>query len=117
MDSSSVIIVAVAIAVSAGVLVLLAGLRAEQKRARETAEKLAQELTRAQAGLAGRFQQLSDSHIASRTQLTRSIENTEKAGKTMSEIQQRLAVIDRAQKSLAELSEQVVGLQDILSNK
>ncbi len=117
MDSPTIIVTAIAIAVSAGVLVLLAGLRAEQKQARETAERLARELTQAQAGLAGRFQQLSDSHIASQTQLTRSIENTEKTGKTMSEIQQRLAIIDRAQKSLVELSEQVVGLQDILSNK
>ncbi len=117
MDSPSVIIAAVALAALAAVLVLLAGLRAEQKRSRETAEKLARELTQAQAGLAGRFRQLSDSHIASQTQLTRSIENTEKTGKTMSEIQQRLAVIDRAQKSLVELSEQVVGLQDILSNR
>ncbi len=116
MDSPT-IIAAVAIAVIAGVLVLLVGLRAEQKRARETAEKLARELTQAQAGLAGRFQQLSDSHTASQAQLTRTIENTEKTGKTMSEIHQRLAIIDRAQKSLVELSEQVVGLQDILSNK
>ncbi len=117
MDSSTALITAIALAVSAGVLVLLSGLRAEQKRSRETAEKLARELTRAQAGLAGRFQQLSDSHIASQAQLTRTIEHTEKTGRTMNEIHQRLAVIDRAQKSLTELSEQVVGLQDILSNR
>ncbi len=117
MDSQTALLAAIALAVSAGVLVLLAGLRAEQKRARKTAEKLARELTQAQAGLAGRFQQLSDSQIASQAQLTRTFERTEKTGKTMSEIHQRLAVIDRAQKSLAELSEQVVGLQDILSNK
>jgi DNA recombination protein RmuC len=117
MDSPTVLIATIALAVMAAVLVLLSGLRAEQKRSREAAEKLARELTQAQAGLAGRFQQLSASHIASQAQLIRSIENTEKTGKTMSEIHQRLAVIDRAQKSLTELSEQVVGLQDILSNR
>ena len=117
MDSQTALVTVISLAALVGVLVLLAGLRKEQKRARETAEKLARELTQAQAGLAGRFQQLSDSHIASQAQLTRSMENSEKAGKTMSEIHQRLAIIDRAQKSLVELSEQVVGLQDILSNK
>ncbi len=37
--------------------------------------------------------------------------------KNMSSLQERLAVIDSAQKKITNLSEQVVGLQDILSNK
>jgi len=36
---------------------------------------------------------------------------------TMGELKQRLAVIDTAQRNITELSSQVVGLQDILSNK
>ena len=36
---------------------------------------------------------------------------------TMTDLRERLAVIDRAQKNITELSTQVVGLQDILSNK
>jgi DNA recombination protein RmuC len=44
-------------------------------------------------------------------------ESTEKAGKSLSDLASRLAVIDRAQANIMELSGQVVGLQNILSNK
>jgi DNA recombination protein RmuC len=39
------------------------------------------------------------------------------AGQSLTELKERLAVIDAAQKNITELSTQVVGLQDILSNK
>jgi DNA recombination protein RmuC len=44
-------------------------------------------------------------------------QSAEKAGQSLAELGARLAVIDAAQKNLTELSSQVVGLQDILSNK
>lgn len=44
-------------------------------------------------------------------------EQTDKTGQTLKQLHERLAVIDAAQKNLTDLSEQVVGLQDILSNK
>ncbi len=44
-------------------------------------------------------------------------QTTEKTGKSLNELQQRLAIIDKAQDNLTELSNQVVGLQDILANK
>src|SRR5438309_7050042 len=44
-------------------------------------------------------------------------ESTEKAGKSLSDLASRLAVIDAAQANIMELSSQVVGLQNILSNK
>src|SRR6266481_1364795 len=44
-------------------------------------------------------------------------ESAEKAGKSLSDLASRLAVIDRAQVNITELSSQVVGLQNILSNK
>jgi DNA recombination protein RmuC len=44
-------------------------------------------------------------------------ESAEKAGQSLSDLASRLAVIDRAQANLTELSSQVVGLQNILSNK
>jgi len=44
-------------------------------------------------------------------------ESSEKAGKSLTDLAQRLAVIDRAQSNIIELSSQVVGLQNILSNK
>ncbi|MDH5453314.1 MAG: DNA recombination protein RmuC [Paracoccaceae bacterium] len=43
--------------------------------------------------------------------------HTEKTGESLSQLKERLVVIDSAQKSLNDLSTQVVGLQDILSNK
>jgi DNA recombination protein RmuC len=43
--------------------------------------------------------------------------SAEKSAATMSQLQERLAVIDAAQKNLKDLSEEVVSLQDILSNK
>ncbi len=45
------------------------------------------------------------------------IQTTEKTSKSLSELQARLAVIDKAQDNLTDLSSQVVGLQDILANK
>ena len=50
--------------------------------------------------------------VADRLQLSAS-----EAGKSLTELKERLAVIDAAQKNIAELSGQMVGLQDILSNK
>jgi DNA recombination protein RmuC len=48
-------------------------------------------------------------------------ENLQKAGEktteTLTHLQERLAVIDSAQKNIAELSQDVVSLQDLLSNK
>lgn len=44
-------------------------------------------------------------------------ENTSKTTETLSQISTRLSLIDQAQKTITDLSTQVVGLQDILSNK
>ena len=44
-------------------------------------------------------------------------DQTERTGQTLKALAERLAVIDTAQKNLTDLSQQVVGLQDILSNK
>ena len=44
-------------------------------------------------------------------------ESAEKAGKSLSDLAARLAVIDAAQANIMELSSQVSGLQNILSNK
>jgi len=43
--------------------------------------------------------------------------SAEKSAESMTQLQERLAVIDAAQKNLTALSEEVVSLQDILSNK
>ncbi len=44
-------------------------------------------------------------------------QQTEKTGETLKTLHERLAVIDVAQKNITDLSQQMVGLQDILSNK
>lgn len=44
-------------------------------------------------------------------------ESSQAQGATLGELRERLAVIDKAQQNITELSTQVVGLQDILSNK
>ena len=44
-------------------------------------------------------------------------ETTEKTSKTFGEIKTRLDVIDKAQQNITQLSGEIVGLQDILSNK
>jgi len=96
------------------------------------------------AELQGRLAQMSESQVATQAAvaerlqaqeriLTRSLEErlaelgqrvgdrlqeqTTQATKSLSDLRERLAVIDAAQKNITELSSQVVGLQDILSNK
>lgn len=44
-------------------------------------------------------------------------QQTEKTGQSLKSLHERLAVIDAAQKNITDLSQQMVGLQDILSNK
>ncbi|SMF07682.1 DNA recombination protein RmuC [Tistlia consotensis] len=44
-------------------------------------------------------------------------EGAQAQGTTLGELRERLAVIDKAQQNITQLSTQVVGLQDILSNK
>ena len=77
--------------------------RGQAARLHETMESLAA----AQRELAGRLSQLAESHSQSATRT---------AG-TLGELRKHLNVIDQAQKNIAELTGQVVGLQDILANK
>ncbi len=97
---------------------------------------LAQTLDRlgaVQAEQAGRLQQLGESQAVAQAQLSHAVEqklelvanrlgdgishHTRATGETMTRLSERLAVIDAAQSKITQLSEQVVGLQDILSNK
>ena len=101
-------------------------------------------LVDSQASMTGRLAQMSESQIAAQssaaerlqaqernvtkmlderlTEVTRRVgENLMKAGEktteTLGQLQERLAVIDSAQKNITELSQDVVSLQDLLSNK
>lgn len=115
-----------------------------EAQAREQAALTAEKLMAAQAELAGRLSQLAESQAAAQArlaqqmqaqerQLSKSVEerladvtrrvgeslekSSTQATQSLTELKERLAVIDAAQKNITELSTQVVGLQDILSNK
>jgi len=74
-------------------------------------QQLAAQQSGAQAQIDRRLTELGD-RVADRLQ-----QSATQAGQSLSELKERLAVIDAAQKNITELSTQVVGLQDILSNK
>lgn len=69
----------------------------------------------AQSALDQRLEQRL-AHLADRVQERLALSATE-AGQSLGELKERLAVIDAAQKNIAELSTRMVSLQDILSNK
>jgi DNA recombination protein RmuC len=91
------------------------------------------ELAAAQSEIAGRFSQAIESQAKSQSELQRAVaerlealdkrlgdnlkETASKTAETLGGLQTRLTVIDEAQKNLADLSGQVVSLQQILANK
>jgi DNA recombination protein RmuC len=108
------------------------------KALRETGEMLLldtrlRELAAAQSEIAGRFSQAIESQSRSQNDLQRAVaerlealdnrlgenlkESAAKTAETLGGLQLRLELIDTAQKNLMDLSGQVVGLQQILSNK
>ena len=109
------------------------GGRGETARQWEALAGAIETLATRQAEQAGRLHQLAEDQTSAQAQLTRTMEErldsvakrlgdgiteqTRTTGETMSRLQERLALIDAAQKNIAQLSEQVVSLQDVLSNK
>ena len=85
------------------------------------------------AELKGRLQTVAEISVSRQSELTRSInqrldsvthrlgqnlnESAQKTTDSLSKLNERLAVIDTAQKNITELSSNIVGLQEILSNK
>ncbi|HJN23239.1 MAG TPA: DNA recombination protein RmuC [Rhodospirillales bacterium] len=109
------------------VIVLVALLRSERARA-EAAMRLArltetaENLAAAQAQLVGRQEQAQSGVNERLDALAKRLgdslsEQMEKTGERLRTLHERLAVIDAAQKNITDLSERMVGLQDILSNK
>jgi DNA recombination protein RmuC len=96
-------------------------------------ESRLRELAAAQNEIAGRFSQAIESQAKGQNDLQRSVaerlealdkrlgenlkETAAKTAETLGGLQARLVVIDDAQKNLADLSGQVVSLQQILTNK
>lgn len=119
---------------------MLVELEADRIVSKETTSRL----TSTQSELAGRLTQLSETQLSNQNRLVDLMQSQERAvGKklddrladlgqrfgegmeksrvsqqtTLGELKERLVLIDAAQKNIEELSSQVVGLQDILSNK
>lgn len=116
------------------VAVLRAGRpRAEDLRRQSEAEHKLSEMARAQAELTGRMQTMAEVFGTRHSDLARALtERLDNFGHrlgqsvevqarathdSLSKLNERLAVIDRAQKNITELSKEVVGLNQILANK
>jgi DNA recombination protein RmuC len=110
----------------------------QQRQTRDGGEALLleaklRELAAAQNEIAGRFSQAIESQAKGQSELQRAMaerlealdkrlgdnlkETAAKTAETLGGLQTRLVVIDEAQKNLADLSGQVVSLQQILANK
>lgn len=136
MDS---LVILVAVAATAVAVVLGLFLLRERRRPIHEGERESD-----LAALAGRLAQMAESQAAVQARITDQLqaqerqmakaveerlenfskrvgdrlnENATKSQTTLTELRERLAVIDKAQQNLAELSGQMVGLQDILANK
>jgi len=121
-------VLAIGIGAVAAVVVLVVVLNRGARRRGEAAaqiarfSELADRLAGTQAELAGRLEQTQLGVNQRLDGLTKRLgdsllEQGQKTGETLRGLHERLAVIDAAQKNITELSAQVVGLQDILSNK
>ncbi len=136
------ILIPVGAAAFIGLLLLLLYLRQDAARRAADARISMQmrefsDSTRALADLqrefAGRLDQLSSQSTSAQAQLSRSLQermdgiskrvsdslqaSSENTAKSLGRIGKHLEVIDQAQQNIADLSGQVVGLQEILSNK
>ncbi len=134
MDTSVIIALVVGSVLGAAVAVALWWLRPGRGREEE----------RAVAELSGRLSQMAESQAAQQSRIAEQLQTQERAvakaledrlgdlakkvgdrlqessnrsHETLTDLRERLAVIDKAQQNITELSTQVVGLQDILANK
>jgi DNA recombination protein RmuC len=105
---------------------------AAQARAAETERHLA-DMMRIQSEMTGRMQTMSEIFGSRTSDLARLVnerldsqgqrlgaamaETNQKTNESLSKLQERLAVIDRAQHNITQLSQDVVSLQSILANK
>jgi DNA recombination protein RmuC len=104
----------------------------EAERAREMDDKMA-EVSRLQAEMTGRMQTIAEVFGSRQSDLTRALSerldglqhrlgqgletSARHQAENLAKLNERLAVIDTAQKNLTDLTGEVVGLKDILSNK
>lgn len=117
----------VAAAAGAVLIAVLALLRAERARGEAAAHlarlaEMGERLQASQARLVGRLEQAHGGMNQRLEALSRRLgdslfEQGERTGQTLRAVNERLAVIDAAQRRIAELSSQIIGLNDILGDK
>jgi len=106
---------------------------AERRIAAENAAAQIAAIMQANTGLESRIKVMSENHAHSQEEMKRTMherldavgkrvgdsleQSREKTGESLEKLKERLTVIDEAQKNITDLSGQMVGLQDILSNK
>ena len=124
MDATLLLIVVAAAVVVAIVfgIVAVRGARAESATKLERLAEIAEGLAITQAEFSGKFDEARKTTGERLDSLSKRLgdgltESAEKTGETLKGLHERLAVIDAAQKNITDLSQQMVGLQDILSNK
>jgi len=123
MDTSVLILIVALIAIGVSLWAAFG------RKDTSSADALTQQMIISQAELAGRLQSMSEAqaqlshNMESRLEsVTKRLgdglnEHSKSTGDVIKQVHERLAVIDSAQKNLTDLSDQVVGLQNILSNK
>jgi len=133
MGGDSLILAVLAAVIAAGAAVAVTLALARRGGGADAAEALVARVAASQAELAGRLDQISAVSAATQAELRQALDQrldavTKRVSDTLTEqgknhqtvlegLRERLAVIDRAQSNIAELSGQVVGLQEVLSNK
>ncbi|MSO93281.1 MAG: DNA recombination protein RmuC [Rhodospirillales bacterium] len=125
MDPALTWIAAVIVIVLVGVGLLAWRAATRQGEASAAVTRLAEsaeKLTVTQSVLADRLQQTQAVVNERLDAITKRLgdgltEHSERTGERLKALHERLAVIDAAQKNITDLSQQMVGLQDILSNK
>ena len=124
MDTNVILIIIAVLVLGAIILLLLKGDRSRTEMNHQLAQfsQMSERLGQAQAEISGRMEQ-SQAAVNDRLEaLSKRLgdgltQQTEKTGATLKQLHERLAVIDTAQQNITGLSEQMVGLQDILANK
>lgn len=143
-NTDLVIAILVGVSVFSLVLALIFATRKKDDPMAALMAEQVKELSRSQSELAGRLAQINELQSRSEQAMGERLQSQERAitktleerlsflqsrmgdgmleqtkatAKHMATLQERLAVIDTAQRNITDLSQQMVGLQDILSNK
>ena len=139
VDPILAVLVSLVVVLAAGLLWLvamrnrdLADSRDQERQSREVSDAIGA-ISSQQNELSGRLLQMAEAQAATQAAQTKAFqerldalssrvgdnlrESSTKTAESLGKLQTRLTVIDQAQKNIAELSGQVVGLQEILANK